>query len=90
MPEIIDTVVITITLNNNGLKVNIEPKGKTVPGVKVNAASKKINIYVDGKYVGFYDSITLCASTLGLSRAMVKKAIESGKQLDNGFILKFN
>ena len=54
----------------------------------VNPASKKVYFFVDGEYKGYYDSITLCANALGLTRAGVKKAIENGTELDNGFILK--
>ena len=53
-----------------------------------NPQSKKVYAFVDNKVVGIYDSITLCASALGMSRAMIKKAIESGVVLDNGFNLK--
>ena len=54
----------------------------------VNPASKTVYVFVDGKLVGQYDSITLCANALGMSRPMVKRAIESGTVLTNGFILK--
>jgi hypothetical protein len=54
----------------------------------INPASKTVYAFVDGECVGEYDSITKCASILGLSRPMVKKAIESGVVLTNGFILK--
>lgn len=64
----------------------IEPK----PEAKVNPQSKTIYAYIDNKLVGIYDSITLCATTLGLSRAMIKRAIENGTVLDNGFLLTFN
>jgi len=53
-----------------------------------NPQSKNVYAFVDNKCVGIYDSITLCATTLGLSRAMVKRAIENGVTLDNGFTLK--
>lgn len=78
----------------------VKPKVKVVKKVKkplvkvksikeeINPASKKVYAFVGKKNVGVYDSITLCASTLGLSRPAVKKAIESGVILDNGFVLK--
>ena len=62
-------------------------KEEPIPEVK-NSQAKNVYAFVGNKCVGIYDSITLCASTLGLSRAMVKKAIESGVTLDNGFKLK--
>lgn len=52
--------------------------------------SKIVYALLDGKLVGEYDSITKCAQLLGLSRAMIKKAIDSQTVLDNGFILTFN
>jgi hypothetical protein len=55
-----------------------------------NNASKKVYAYAGRKLVGEYDSITLCASTLGMTRAMIKKAIESGVELENGFKLTLN
>ncbi len=60
-----------------------------VNDVKV-AQSKTVYAHLDGKLVGQYDSITKCAQLLGLSRAMVKKAIDSQTVLDNGFILTLN
>lgn len=54
----------------------------------VNPASKTVYAFVDGKLVGQYDSITLCANALGMSRPMVKRAIDSGTVLTNGFLLK--
>ena len=54
----------------------------------VNPASKRVYIFVDNKRVGDYDSITLCANALGMSRPMVKRAIENGIVLTNGFLLK--
>jgi biotin operon repressor len=44
---------------------------------------------LNDKLVGEYDSITKCAQLLGLSRAMVKKAIDNQTVLDNGFLLTF-
>lgn len=55
-----------------------------------NLQATKVYAYVDGKLVGDYDSITKCGTALGMSRPAVKKAIESGTVLDNGFVLKFN
>ena len=52
-----------------------------------NPASKTVYAFVDGKLVGEYDSITRCASILGMTRPMVKKAIDNGVVLDNGFLL---
>ena len=77
-------------------EVKVKTPIKTVPVDKeethttVNPSSKTVYAYVGKKLVGEYDSITLCASTLGMSRAMVKKVIESGVELENGFILKLN
>jgi len=51
--------------------------------------SKIVYAYLNDKLVGEYDSITKCAQLLGLSRAMVKKAIDSQTVLDNGFLLTF-
>jgi len=67
--------------------VVVEEKVKEIEKV-VNPQSKNVYAFVDNKCVGIYDSITLCATTLGLSRAMVKRAIENGVTLDNGFTLK--
>jgi len=67
---------------------NDEDKITTDSETYTNPASKKVYFFVDGECKGFYDSITLCANTLGLTRAGVKKAIEFGTELDNGFILK--
>ena len=55
-----------------------------------NLIATKVYAYVDGKLVGDYDSITKCGAALGMSRPAVKKAIEFGTVLDNGFVLKFN
>lgn len=58
---------------------------------EINKTSSKIvYAHLNGKLVGQYDSITKCAQFLGLSRAMVKKAIDSQTVLDNGFILTLN
>lgn len=55
--------------------------------VGLNPASKTVYAYVNGKLVGQYDSITKCADILGMTRAMVKKVIDNGVVLDNGFLL---
>lgn len=62
---------------------------KKIEEVKENLNSKKIFAYVGKKLVGEYDSITKCGVALSMSRPSVKKAIESGETLDNGFKLKF-
>jgi hypothetical protein len=65
-----------------------DPEETDKDKVLLNPASKKVYYFVEGVCKGYYDSITLCGTTLGLSRAGVKKAIESGMLLDNGFVLK--
>ena len=75
-------------------RVNAKNKKKVVkktedkPTDKSNPASKQVLAYVKGKLVGTYDSLTKCANTLGMSRPMVKNAIDNGVVLENGFILK--
>jgi hypothetical protein len=71
----------------NKVDVVIEPVVKVL---KLNPQSKEVLAYVGKKLVGKYDSLTKCAGALGLSRPAVKKAIENGVVLDNGFKLKFN
>jgi hypothetical protein len=44
--------------------------------------------YVEDELVGEYDSLTKCAESLGMTRAMVKKFIGNGLTLENGFVLK--
>jgi len=51
--------------------------------------SKIVLCWLEGKLVGEYDSITKCGLALGLSRPVVRKAIEFGMLLDNGFKLTF-
>ena len=57
---------------------------------KPSTNKKIVYAYLDDKLVGEYDSITLCAGLLHMSRAMVKKAIENQTVLENGFLLTFN
>jgi hypothetical protein len=68
-------------------KENIEEQ-KGEEGKTPNA--KKVYVYVNNKKAGGYDSITKCGIALGMSRPMVKKVIENGITLDNGFKLSFN
>ena len=49
--------------------------------------SKKVYCYLNGKVVGEYDSKTKCANALGMSRAMVSRAIDQKTVLENGFVL---
>jgi hypothetical protein len=67
----------------------VEPVKETTEKVEtnVNPASKKVYAYVNKKLVGEYDSISLCANSLGMSRAMIKRAIDNGVTLENGFLL---
>ena len=75
-------------------EVPLESEGKEVENksetVYKNPTAKKVYAFVDNKCVGIYDSISLCATTLGMSRAMVKKAIDNNVVLENGFLLKLN
>lgn len=52
--------------------------------------SKTVYAYLNDELVGEWDSITKCAQLLGLSRAMIKKAIDNQTVLDNGFLLTLN
>lgn len=52
--------------------------------------AKKVLCYLNDKLIGEYDSISKCATALGMSRLMVRKAIENGTVLENGFKLTFN
>lgn len=54
---------------------------------KNNLQSKPVYAFVGNELKGDWDSVTKCASALGMSRPAVKKAIESGETLDNGFKL---
>jgi len=58
--------------------------------VIVNQSSKTVYCRLDGKLVADYESITKCANALGMSRAMVKKAIDNAVVLENGFLLTLN
>jgi len=74
-------------------KVKKVKKGKTEPVVveekeETGNTSKKVYAFLDGKNVGVYDSITKCGTALGLSRLMVRKAIENDVTLENGWKLK--
>jgi hypothetical protein len=57
--------------------------------LKNTPTGKVVLCYIGEKLVGEYDSITKCSLALGLSRPVVRKAIESGMLLDNGFTLTF-
>lgn len=67
------------------IKEVVEPKVEEVS--KSNA--KTVYVYKGKKCVGIYDSVTKCGAALGMSRLMVRKAIESGEELDNGLVLTF-
>lgn len=54
---------------------------------KKNLQSKPVYAYVGNELVGDWDSVTKCAKALGMTRPAVKKAIEEGTILDNGFKL---
>lgn len=58
--------------------------------VIANQSSKTVYCHLDGKLVADYESITKCANALGMSRAMVKKAIDNAVVLENGFLLTLN
>jgi len=75
-----------VVLERQKAKAKDTPKQ---PDLYVNPSSKKVYYFVGGECKGYYDSITLCGNTLGMTRAMVKKAIDNGTTLENGFILKF-
>ena len=67
-----------------------DSKKRHVKYDKPSTNKKIVYAYLDDKLVGEYDSITLCAGLLHMSRAMVKKAIENQTVLENGFLLTFN
>jgi len=79
--------VVTRAVKEKPVKDDLEAE---VTSRQVNSASKTVYAYVGKKLAGYYDSITLCANALGMTRPMVKKAIENGTVLENGFILTFN
>jgi len=54
---------------------------------KLNLQSKPVYAFVGNELKGDWDSVTKCANSLGMSRPAVKKAIEEGTILDNGFKL---
>jgi len=54
---------------------------------KTTLQSKPVYAFVGNELKGDWDSVTKCASALGMSRPAVKKAIEEGTILDNGFKL---
>jgi len=62
-------------------------KEKPLVKEKTNLQSKPVYAYVGNELKGDWDSVTKCASALGMSRPAVKKAIEEGTILDNGFKL---
>ena len=63
-----------------------EPKEE----VTNKTSSKNVYVYQKGKCIGIYDSITKCGIALGMSRLMVRKAIENDVEMDNGMTLSFN
>ena len=72
----------------------IKPVTKNVIETKtteklISSASKPILCYVGKKVVAEYDSLTKCATALGMTRPMVKNAIDNGTVLENGFKLVF-
>ena len=77
-------VIAKQSLNN--VKPLLEDKLDEVKNT--NALGKPVLCYVGDKLVGEYDSLTKCATALGMSRNMVKKAIDNGVVLENGFLLK--
>ena len=58
--------------------------------IKINSQSKTVYAYMDGKLLAEYDSITRCGNALGLTRLMVRKAIEHDVILENGLKLSLN
>ena len=75
-------------VNNLSLLKKETVSEEKVTDEKKNPSSKTFYAFVDRKLVGQYDSITLFATALGMSRPMVKRAIENGTVLTNGFKLK--
>ena len=75
------------------VKLKAKPKTKTKVKPVVEEGSKNnaktVYVYKGKKCVGEYDSVTKCGAALGMSRLMVRKAIGSGEELDNGLILTF-
>jgi hypothetical protein len=63
---------------------------KKIISANVNPASKTVYCHLDGDFVAEYESISKCADALGMSRAMVKKAIDNAVVLENGFLLTLN
>ena len=57
------------------------------PDKKNNLQSKTVYAFVGDELKADWDSVTKCATALGMSRPAVKKAIEEGTILDNGFKL---
>ncbi len=74
---------------NNVKPVIKEKKVVEVETEHISSASKAILCYVGKKIVAEYDSLTKCATALGMTRPMVKKAIDNGITLENGFKLVF-
>ncbi len=68
----------------------ISLKGNTKKEETKNIASKTVYCYLDSQLVADYESISKCAAALGMSRAMVKKAIDNAVELENGFLLTLN
>jgi hypothetical protein len=60
---------------------------KPVVKEKTNLQSKIVYAFVGNELKGEWDSVTKCATALGMSRPAVKKAIDEGTILDNGFKL---
>ena len=97
-----ETIVAKTTEKKAEKKVETEvetkPETKTVKKVTkpvevkaehISSASKAILCYVGKKVVAEYDSLTKCATALGMTRPMVKNAIDNGTILENGFKLVF-
>jgi hypothetical protein len=73
--------------NANVLIDGIIEETKPEEEKKINVLGKVVLCYVDNKLVGEYESLTKCATALGMSRAMLKRAIDNGVTLENGFKL---
>jgi len=76
-----------IRLNRIPVKLDNVRKYKPVL-MEESDTSKKVYAYLDDRCVGEYDSITKCATALGMTRLMVRKAIENEVILESGWILK--
>jgi len=76
-----------IRLNKIPVKLTGVKKDKLV-FMEQSGTSKKVYAYLDDRCVGEYDSITKCATALGMTRLMVRKAIENEVVLESGWILK--